>query len=234
MLKYLINLIMLLSVLSSSLVSYMYYKGGYYYNKLHDCQKSFCGINVFDYSLPDELRDSLLNVSNNAVRVDIKNWKYGRTVSTKGMPSNVLNFYNDFSNTISDIVGETVYPTPLNLPTSCCMLVYDKEGDFINWHFDVNYFDGRFFTVLIPITLEESHTKFKYKDSHSNDVELDLGKLNKSVVFEGNELFHMATNLGPTDNMRIVLSLQYTTNININYFNRFLMGVKDLAYIPVF
>ena len=229
-----IYLTMLFSILSSSLVSYMYYKGAYYYNKLNNCQDSFCGISVFDYSLPDDLRQELLNISQYAKRVNIQNWKYGRTVSTNIMPPNVISFYKEFADTISMVVGTNVYPTPLNLPTSSCMLVYDMEGDFINWHFDVNYFDGRFFTVLIPVTLEESATKFKYKDKQSNDIMIDLGKINKSIVFEGDNLFHMATKLSKKDNPRIVLSLQYATNTNINMFNRLLMGLKDLAYVPVF
>ena len=33
------------------------------------------------------------------------------------------------------------------MPTSCCILVYDREGDGIDWHYDVNYYFGRFFTV---------------------------------------------------------------------------------------
>lgn len=220
-------------LLISFLSCYIYYKGAYYQNKI-DIKDPFYGINIFDYSLRSDLREILMDVSINAKRVDIKNWKYGKTLSTSSIPQKVIDFYTNFSTVITDIVGEKVYTTSLNLPTSACLLVYDREGDFINWHFDVNYFEGRFFTVLIPITLEESCTKFKYKDHVSNDIEVDLGSLNKSVVFEGEKLFHMATKLCDGDNQRIVLSLQYTTNSNINVFNRILMGVKDLAYVPLF
>jgi hypothetical protein len=220
-------------LLVSFLSCYIYYIGAYYQNKINT-KDYFYGINIFEYSLDNDLRKILLNASINAKRVDIKNWKYGRTLSTAGIPKEGINFYEDFSSKITDIVGEKVYTTPLHLPTSACLLVYDREGDFINWHFDVNYFDGRFFTVLIPITLEESCTKFKYKDHVPNDIEIDLGGLNKSVVFEGEKLFHMATKLCKEDSQRIVLSLQYTTNSNINFFNRVLMGIKDLAYVPIF
>jgi len=214
----------------------VYFNGAYYYNKIADCKNNsnFCGIKVFDYKLSQDLRDLLIAKSNNAVRVDIQSWKYGKTLSTKAMPNEIIDFYFEFANEISTIIGENVYTTSLNLPTSCCLLIYDQPGDYMNWHFDVNYFDGRFFTVLIPITSDNSCTNFRYKNYNSEDIYINLNSLNKSVVFEGDKLFHMATKLCDGDSPRMVLSLQYTTNPNINTFNNFLMNLKDKAYVPVF
>jgi len=218
----------------------MYFKGGYYYNKISHCDISddisddFCGIKIFDYQMPQNLCQLLIDHSHKAKRVNIESWKYGKTLSTKGMPNEILEFYFNFADNISNLIGEKVYTTPLNLPTTCCLLVYDEPGDFINWHFDVNYFDGRFFTVLIPITLDDSCTNFRYKNHKSENVDVNINTLNKSVVFEGDNLFHMATKLCNDDSPRMVLSLQYTTNPNINYINYFLMNLKDLAYVPVF
>lgn len=231
------SLIFILSLSIGSLSTYIYYKGAFYQNKIFCIHNNpFCAITTFDYDFSPypHFMNSLLNISQYAKRVDITNWKYGRTVTTSMMPLSAIYFYNTFSSRVEELIGEKVYTTPLTLPTSVCLLVYDQKGDFINWHFDVNYFNGRFFTVLIPVTLKESCTKFKYKDSLSNDIELDLGKSRKSVIFEGENLFHMATPLCSNDTARIVLSLQYTTDPQINSFNRFLMNIKDLAYVPVF
>lgn len=218
----------------------MYFKGGYYYNKISHCNNDknftnkFCAIKVFDYTFPENLRELLINKSDNAIRVNIQSWKYGKTLSTKNMPNEILDFYFYFSNIISNLIGEKVYTTPLNLPTTCCLLVYDRPGDYINWHFDVNYFDGRFFTVLIPITLRDSCTNFRYKNYNSKDIDINLNSLNKSIVFEGENLFHMATKLCSYDSPRMVLSLHYTTNPNINKVNKFFMSIKDKAYISIF
>ena len=31
------------------------------------------------------------------------------------------------------------------------MIVYEKPGDHIGWHFDHNFYRGRHFTLLIPV-----------------------------------------------------------------------------------
>ena len=228
--------ILVVFIMIMIIFAYMYYKGAYYYNKIEHCQEHdvFCGYKIFDYTLPDDLKDILLKESINAKRVNILNWKYGKTLSTKEMPVEMIDFYINFSNNITDIINEQVYITSLELPTSCCLLVYDKPGDFINWHFDVNYFDGRFFTVLIPITTDESCTKFVYKNKYTENESIDLGNLNKSIIFEGENLFHMASKLCEQDQPRLVLSLQYSTNPNINRINKTLMKIKDSAYIPLY
>src|SRR5262249_48934131 len=52
---------------------------------------------------------------------------------------------------ISGIVGVKVMPTPLHDQSSCSLLVYERPGDHIGWHFDHNFYRDRHFTVLLPI-----------------------------------------------------------------------------------
>ena len=53
---------------------------------------------------------------------------------------------------VATIAGvDTLVPTPLHDQSSCSVLVYEKPGDHIGWHYDHNFYKGRHFTVLIPI-----------------------------------------------------------------------------------
>lgn len=218
------------------IILYMYKNGGVYQNKIEHCEGAdgFCGLRTFKYMLPSSLQTQLETLVNSdmAKRVNIPNWKAGRTISTQMITKHapeVISWYTDFQKNVSTLVDVPVKPTSLDLPTSCCILVYDEEDDFINWHFDVNYFDGRFFTVLIPITNVDTCTKFLYKDHKSDNKAISLGD-QLCVVFEGDNLFHMASKLCKNEK-RAILSLQYSTNPNISLINSMFMRLKDGAYV---
>jgi hypothetical protein len=221
-----------------SILCNMYHSGGVYKNKIEHCnpnQTEFCGIKEFSYNFPAYIKKDLQScINNNSIqkRVNIPMWKSGKTIPTSILVNNypnIISWYKDFATNISQIVNTDVDITPLNFETSCCILIYDQKDDFINWHFDVNYFNGRFFTVLIPITLEKTCTKYIYKNYKEDDVQLDLVD-DKCIVFEGEKVFHMASKLCEGEK-RAILSLQYSTNSDINLINKFFMRFKDTAYI---
>ena len=123
----------------------------------------------------------------------------------------------------------TLFPTDLSLLTSCALLIYENEGDWINWHYDYNFYDGRFFTVLIPITNHSTCTEFQFK-TDKNEIKTIKLTDNNSICFEGNYLYHRASKLCKNER-RIVLSCQYVTDNNIGFFNNLRMKIKDVAYI---
>jgi hypothetical protein len=49
------------------------------------------------------------------------------------------------------VVGTPLVPTPLHDQSSCSLLVYDRPRDHIGWHYDHNFYNGRHFTVLLPL-----------------------------------------------------------------------------------
>jgi hypothetical protein len=160
-------------------------------------------------------------------------WKSGRTIITADIITllpQVFHWYKGLEKNISAIVGERVYITSEQLPTTCSILIYEEDGDFINWHYDVNYFEGRFFTLLIPCTFTKSCTEYTYYDKHGTKQSLQT-ELGKSILFEGDKVFHMATPFCNNGEKRVILSVQFSTNPTINWFNRSLMRVKDIAYI---
>ena len=174
------------------------------------------------------MRTEVESLTDSAVRVNIPGWKAGRSLTTLQIlekSPTIIDWYLSFADNISLITGLTVKPTPLALPTSCALLVYDEEGDFINWHYDVNYFSGRFFTVIIPVTVDSTCTSFKYIDPQG--IEQSLEGMN--IVFEGEKVFHTATKLCKNQK-RVVLSLQYVTDDASVGWKKMLMNIKDFAY----
>lgn len=237
MLSIVITLVITIVFVILFVLYFMYQKGGVYHNHIAHCRNdtTFCGIKKFQYKIPENIKNSLLTIGNSEIpkRVNIYNWKAGKTVSTRQLldtDPKIIEWYKSFGNKISKIVNEQVMITPLNLPTSCALLIYDEENDFINWHNDINYFDGRFFTVLLPITRVNTCTKYLYRD-HNSDIK-EIHQNEGNIIFEGSKVFHMASKLCKNES-RMVLSLQYTTNDNINFINKCLMSIKDLTYIGI-
>jgi hypothetical protein len=217
----------------------MLFSGGIYMHWRHspcfwqqkgDKLSDFCDIATVNIDVPSLVSDACLSIAlvgDNGKRSTVPFWKSGRTIETATLPRVVHEFYLE---TAVDVVrkklGFDVFPTPLDLPTSCAVLVYDKDGDFINWHYDVNYFDGRFFTMIVPLTFDETCTSFAYMNDSKKEEKLDLPR-GSAVLFEGERVFHMATKLcsGQT---RVVLSMQFTTDPKMSGIsNKIFHAIKD-------
>lgn len=218
-------------------IFYMILKGGINYNRIVECKniptKDFCGIQQISLAVPEEIKAKVL-VIKDGKRVIIPGWKAGRTIPTSYIKDNVpelFEWYKSLEDPISEIIGERVYVTGHDLPTTCAVLVYEEDGDFINWHYDVNYFNGRFFTLIIPCTFNDTCTEYKYydKEGHIKGIKNTEGT---SILFEGDKVFHMATKFCKRDNKkRVVISVQFSTDPTIAWYNRIIMRFKDIAYI---
>ena len=233
-----------LVALTAAIAGTMVTRGKMYTNQLAHCQHvdsddQFCGITTLPLELPVELRHQIMtalpSTQDLAVRAYIPGVRAGRTVLTSTMIEqlpDVVRWYESAKQHISATVGEDVYPTDLSLPTSCCLIVYDREGDGIDWHYDINYFMGRFFTVLVPVNMDRTCSVFVYRDAYGVDRQLELQSpeyAGRAVVFEGTLVYHKATPLC-AGQQRVVLSLQYATDARLTVWNRLMTFVKDRAF----
>jgi len=66
----------------------------------------------------------------------------------------LCDFYSKFSATVSKRLQLPLVPTPKNDNSSLSLLVYSRIGDHIDWHYDLNHYKGRHFTVLIPLIVK--------------------------------------------------------------------------------
>ena len=227
-------------------IVYAYNNGSCQINKEYNCNKGFCLLKEFSVELNETIKndvDEILEDKSIQRRVSITTYpetilncalpnRKGITISTKNISEkspNLISFYkNELCKKVSRITGLKLYPTSMDFPTSCAIIIYEEEGDWINWHYDYNYYDGRFFTVLIPITHTLTCTKFQFKDNNNNITDMDL--TNNAICFEGNYLYHRASKLCKNQK-RIMLSCQYVTDNSMSFINKLRIKLKDYAFI---
>ena len=56
-------------------------------------------------------------------------------------------------------------------------------------HFDTNHYNGRFFTLLLPVTFEKTCGNYQYMNAAEEVETLELDK-NEGLLFEGEYVFH--------------------------------------------
>ena len=239
------TLIIIFFIIIFILVVIFYNSGSCEIKKEFECSSDFCLFKEFPVQLSSQILNNINEMLENKdiqKRVSITVYpetlfncalpnKNGATISTKNIekysPELIQYYQTDLCKTVSELIDIQLYPTDLSMPTSCAILIYEKENDWINWHYDYNYYNGRFFTVLIPITHDLTCTKFQFKDQYGGIVSLDL--TNNGLVFEGNYLYHRASKLCDGQK-RVMLSCQYVTNNDMNFINKMRIKLKDFAY----
>jgi hypothetical protein len=145
-----------------------------------------------------------------------------------------------FQDLISRLVDVAVQPTPINDQSSLSVLVYDKPGDHIGWHYDYNFYRGRHFTVLLMLTNEGraadglSHGETRARiGGHDACREIAVRAApNTLTVFEGARVLHKATPV-VADELRLVLSMTYCTDPRAWWWQSVSRRVKDTAYFGI-
>jgi hypothetical protein len=137
---------------------------------------------------------------------------------------------------VSGIVGETVEPTPLHDQSSCSVLVYEKPGDHIGWHFDHNFYRGRHFTVLLPLvnrgTTPGGLSSARLMAKLGGEDRSIATPPNTMVVFEGARVVHKVTPIRDGER-RVVLSMTYCTDPRSSVVQGIARRVKDTAFFGI-
>jgi hypothetical protein len=230
--KYLLYSIVILLII---LIIYFFYdfycRTLIYKNYLKDCNTtSFCGIKVIDLHLPHEYRYKLLDLAKNkGVRIEMykkkqKNISYNEvSKAIYGIES----WYNSISYTISSVIGEKVIPLNKEFKNRLSLIVYEKEGDYIDWHFDTNHFEGRYFTLLVPVTFKKTCGNYVFKNKDEQDITLELQE-NQAILFEGDKVYHAGKKLC-NNQFRAILSLTFITNDKMNTWNYLMNSIKQFG-----
>jgi hypothetical protein len=198
---------------------YFLYRTTYYVNYLKNCPKessSFCYIKKIKLELPKDYIAPLLLISKEeGKRIEIVQ-KRQKAISIRKLNERfpeVLEWYKNLPEKISKEIGAQVQITPIDQPNSLSLVVYEKEGDYIDWHFDTNHYNGRYFTLLVPVTFESTCGNYQYKDDSEVVQTVELGK-GEAILFEGDRVFHRGKELCK-DQRRVVLSCTFTTSQDI-------------------
>lgn len=134
---------------------------------------------------------------------------------------------------LSEVIGHAVFPTADHDQSSCSMLVYDRAGDHIGWHYDHNFYRGRHFTVLIPLVNQSasgglSASRLQQQMTDGAVRTFNTGA-NTLVLFEGARVRHRATATVEGD-LRIILSMTFATDPRTGIAKEMIRRVKDTAF----
>jgi hypothetical protein len=192
--------------------------------------EKFKYIKKIKLSLPDNYKSALLEISkHNGIRIEIPK-KRQKCISLKYLKQlfpPILDFYKSLPNQISKIIGTTVKITPLTEPNSLCLVVYEQEGDFIDWHFDTNHYNGRYFTLLIPVSTLPTCGNYQYKNSKKETQTVILDE-DESLLFEGDKVYHKAKKLC-ANQRRVVLSCTFSTSQKIPTIEYIFQTIKNIG-----
>jgi hypothetical protein len=227
------NLNLIFILLNISIISILYKKR--IYNKEIETTDKFIFhlINLpskfLKYKIFDDIDSHLFN------RVNLLTRK-GEGIGYRQIKANNMNcfieLYEDinFLNFISDIVGEKIFVCPEFDKHRIGIYKYCKKGDFIDWHYDKSFYNGRRYTVLIALKNcnieQECNLEYKYKDKI---YKWNSQKFNM-IIFNGNQLYHRVSkmkehNFQTTD--RIIFTMEYITDTRINFINKFIDDIKN-------
>jgi hypothetical protein len=164
---------------------------------------------------PNFIAPLLLISKEEGTRVEIYKKKQ-KSISVKRIEARfpeVVEWYKKLPEYVSKIIGTQVQIIPIEQGNSLSLVVYEKEGDYIDWHFDTNHYNGRYFTLLIPVTFETTCGNYEYKDKDGNNTTIELVE-GEAILFEGDKIFHRGKELC-RDQRRVVLSCTFTTSQDI-------------------
>ena len=137
---------------------------------------------------------------------------------------------------ISRLVGVRVQPTPIADQSSLSVLFYDKPGDHIGWHYDLNFYRGRHFTVLLPVVNRgtgEGGLSHARLTAALPGGELDIATPpNKLVVFEGARVKHKVAPIIAGER-RMVVSMTYCADPREYWWQGAARRIKDTAFFGV-
>jgi hypothetical protein len=216
-----------------SVISIFIFRTTYYINYLDNNNNditSFNSIRKINLSIPDKFIQPLLHISNNyGNRIEIPR-KRQKAISLNVLKNNLpelITWYESLPEIISNIVQDNIIITPLSQPNSLCLIVYEKEGDYIDWHFDTNHYNGRFFTLLLPVTFTPTCGNYQYIDKNKIVQTVELSK-SEAILFEGNKIYHRGKKLC-RNQRRVVLSCTFSTSVEILMLEKVFQKIKNIG-----
>lgn len=136
-----------------------------------------------------------------------------------------------FKNFLSRLTESDLMLCPDNDPHSCALYYYTEAGDHIGFHYDTSYYKGARYTILLGLVDRSTCCKLVcelFKDNPAKEmrrIEL-ITEPGDLVVFNGDKLWHAVTPLGEGEE-RIVLTMEYVTNPDMNPVKRLYSNLKD-------
>ena len=134
---------------------------------------------------------------------------------------------------LSGCTGLRLVPTPIRDQSSLSLLIYDKPGDYIGWHYDYNFYKGRHFTVILCLINQGSaadglsHASFALV--REGQEQYITAAPNTLIMFEGNKVYHRVTPIEENER-RVVMSMTFCTEPSSSWPQAVSRRIKDTAF----
>jgi len=119
-----------------------------------------------------------------------------------------------------------IYPSAID--ANCCsIIIYDKPGDYIGWHFDFNAYYGDRYTLLLTL-YNNSSSEFCYNENYLKTEE------NSLLIFNGSNLKHLASPI-KQDEKRILLAMTLCNGgvLKFNIINFIIENIKEFIFYGI-
>ena len=198
-----------------------------------DTHARFCNVKKIYIDVPQYVYTDVMD----AIKYKKRKNTFGKKSSTVNQSiiidkyPNIIHFFNSeaLKTKLASELHLDIQPTSIDDPLSCMIIIYDKKGDKIDWHYDNNIYKGRLFTVLVCIHHgNNTCAQFEYKDNNEKIHTISLRKF-EAVILEGENVFHRITK-ACDDETRIVLSMTFTTNKETTMLNNIYKNVKQFYF----
>lgn len=124
-------------------------------------------------------------------------------------------------------------PLPAKHKHRCSLLMYEKQGDAIPYHYDRNHYLGETYTVLLTL-LNDDRSLILHSSNRTclwaNQREVCIQTPpNSLVLLHGESVLHKATPL-QSGERRVVVSMVYSTNPSQSVLQRVRQSVQDWSW----
>lgn len=108
--------------------------------------------------------------------------------------------------------------------------MYNKQNDYMNWHYDDNNTMGSKLTAIVPLHVDDScnTAQFEYMDQRDGDVHTVAVRVGEMVVYDGENVYHRVTVQRRSNCERLVLVIPLYTNSDMTLTNRVVHTLKSL------
>ena len=136
---------------------------------------------------------------------------------------------------LSSLTGCDLHPLPRRHLNACSLLVYNQEGDYIDYHYDTNYFRGRTFVALLTLSNRGtdaegySHQKNCMFPTPQSEEDCIHTLPNQLIVFEGNKVRHRTLKM-QSHEQRILFSMVFTEDATQSPLQAWLSRLKDASF----
>lgn len=190
----------------------------------------------FDIDFFRNLQENILQIQeSNRTNNLFKSIRKAGTIPSNSIPEYIKNIYYNkiFIQFLRKITNLSLENVNCDDDSNMNILVYDKPGDFITWHFDPNHYVGNRLTILINVINESSSNSLsssllQYKIKGSNEIYSIKMKPNSILIFDGSNVEHRATPI-KLDERRIVLSFTYCDVCKETILGKFIKKCKEIV-----